>query len=639
MGSQQANALAPSPAERAAPGRLESAVRFVRLVSAAASVVFVCLGVATATDPTVAAMLWAVAVGLPFHVFAFASNDVVDLPIDRTDPRRARSPLVAGVISPQVALVVALAHLPVAFLALLVAGGGAASGSLAGAAVGLMLYNLVGKRLGVPLVADLGQGAAFALLVVVGAALGSGPTHATWWVAAYVAIHVALVNGIHGALRDAENDAVRGARTTALLLGASASPREGIAVPAAVRRWGVVLQAVLLGLLVVPLLTGAVGSPRSASVALAAVGGLAVAVTGTWMLALAYARRHDLRAAMACGTWHVVAMLAAPLVMLTPRLVWPAAFVAAAVLLAPPLLFDRAVRTTAFQVPGSTASPQPTPGTAPVRGLWRMTRPGNWVVAAAVIAIGGLVSGGPWWRYVCAMVAAACVVMATNVCNDRCDGAADRLNRPDRPLPAGLVTGNAADRFVLATAVVGVCTAALLDAAAAVVTGAVLVLGLCYSVALRRLGVLGPLSVALSFAALAPAGGLFVSHEIVAFHGLAVGLVLPLVFGRECLKAVPDQHGDRVAGFSTVATRYGSDGAVRLFRAGCLVSMAVAVVPAFAGAGIAYVVGACVCVIVPGLVALWRTWGHPSASGVAAALELTGRVFGLGLLPLLVLAT
>jgi 4-hydroxybenzoate polyprenyltransferase len=58
-------------------------------------------------------LLWRVALGLSFHVFAYALNDVCDLPIDRTEPGRARDPLVRGVISVRTVTFLALGQLPV----------------------------------------------------------------------------------------------------------------------------------------------------------------------------------------------------------------------------------------------------------------------------------------------------------------------------------------------------------------------------------------------------------------------------------------------------------------------------------------------------------------------------------------------
>src|SRR6266511_983049 len=53
-----------------------------------------------------------VGVGLAFHIFGYLSNDLVDLPIDRTQPLRADSPLVRGLVRPSVAWWVAMIPVP-----------------------------------------------------------------------------------------------------------------------------------------------------------------------------------------------------------------------------------------------------------------------------------------------------------------------------------------------------------------------------------------------------------------------------------------------------------------------------------------------------------------------------------------------
>ena len=49
---------------------------------------------------TLTVLIGLLLVGLCFHVVAFVLNDIFDLELDRTDPTRVQSPLVAGQISP-----------------------------------------------------------------------------------------------------------------------------------------------------------------------------------------------------------------------------------------------------------------------------------------------------------------------------------------------------------------------------------------------------------------------------------------------------------------------------------------------------------------------------------------------------------
>jgi len=195
--------------------------RLVRLFSMGATVAYSLLGMATAGGhASVGQALAAVLVGISFHLFAFPLNDVIDLPIDRTNPRRADGPLVRGLIAPNTMLGVALAQVPLMAAVLLVADAG--SGAFLSwilAVVTLGAYDLWGKRLPVPFVADIIQGAGFAALVVMGGYWRGGPGVVTWWVAAYIVVYIAQINAVHGGVRDIGNDTAHGARTTPVLLG------------------------------------------------------------------------------------------------------------------------------------------------------------------------------------------------------------------------------------------------------------------------------------------------------------------------------------------------------------------------------------------------------------------------------------
>ncbi len=90
-----------------APGLLDlvmAADRLVRLHFLVFTSQLVIFGLAAATVHGAATPAWPrllgiFAVGLAFHVFAYVFNDVIDLPVDRTQPRRAGDPLVKGEVS------------------------------------------------------------------------------------------------------------------------------------------------------------------------------------------------------------------------------------------------------------------------------------------------------------------------------------------------------------------------------------------------------------------------------------------------------------------------------------------------------------------------------------------------------------
>lgn len=188
------------------------------------------------------------AAAVAFHLFVYISNDVFDLPLDRTQPLRAGSPLVRGLVSPNVALIVALVPVPLAAVLHLAFGGAPAASAvlLLGMALGF-LYNRYGKRIALPLLSDAIQGLGWVALALYGAlATGHALTPPVSWLAATVFFFVLLVNTMHGGLRDLENDARHGARTTAIFLGARIGPDGELVVPRLVVLYGLALQVLLL---------------------------------------------------------------------------------------------------------------------------------------------------------------------------------------------------------------------------------------------------------------------------------------------------------------------------------------------------------------------------------------------------------
>lgn len=602
-----------------------------------ATLLYPLVGVATATDPaTPRLFLWALATGVLFHVYADVGNDVMDLPIDRTDPRRAPSPLVREVISPPAALLIAVAALPPLLATTIVLDLSAASAPLLAAVVLIGLYNLAGKSLPIPFVADVVQGAGWASLVLAGGAAAGGVTAATGWAAGAVLAYVALVNGVHGAVRDAVNDRRSGARTTALLLGADIEAQTRIVLPAPLAVWGAALH-LLFGVTAGAMLLAAANREASAW---AAVVALAVYAAATVSLLQAYASRDDLRRAMARGTWHLFLLPATLLLAAASQMTGAAAVATATAYVLPPVFFGWTVRDSEFGLPSTVRSAETSRLSGNVRqrimAMWDMTRPGTPLAAAALVVVGSLLAGRLTGEALALMVAAACAVAAANVFNDRCDRVADEINRPERPLVTGPVDDNDADRFVLSATIGSIGSAALAGGPATFATAVLIFVALGYSLLLRRT-VLGHLTVAALFAAPLVYGGWFGGGSVTAEHAVAAGLVTLFVFGRETLKGVPDRRGDMAAGYRTIATALGEAGALTVFRwtsgAFCLAAVGASLV----AADIAYLAAALVCAVVPTLRTLQMVSGRPSLQVVDRAVQFSGLVFLLGVIPLLLL--
>jgi len=313
--------------------------RLIRLFSMGATVAYGPLGMATTGAPAASGAAAIVVIGVLFHLFAFPLNDVLDLALDRTNQRRADGPLVRGLVAPRTMLGVALLQIPLMFVVLLAADtGSGALVSWAVAVAALGAYDLGGKRLSVPFLADIDQGVGFAALVVMGAYWQGTPTSVTWWVAAYVVVYITQINGVHGGLRDIGTDAAHGVRTTPVLLGCGVDDQGVPLISGSMAVFIVVTELAQIGLLVGIFLA----MPRTAAAwwaaPAAAIAARLWASRSGWR---AFNSRTDRAPMMSFGVWHLFwALTAAVVAPLGGTAVWLAALVIV-VYLAPPGVFAR----------------------------------------------------------------------------------------------------------------------------------------------------------------------------------------------------------------------------------------------------------------------------------------------------------
>lgn len=228
---------------RRAAGLLRQLARFFRFPSLGATLAVMLLGLACdSRHPSGMQLGIVLAVGVLFHIGVYVLNDVVDVDIDRTDPRRVGSPLTVGEVSVSTALLVAAVCLLAGVGLLRWTASTAAVTYFVLGAVGLGVYDVFGKRCSFPPAIDMIQGAGWACLLLAGSAVGGSTTLAATLLGCSVCAHVMVVTGIPAGLRDLANDARHGARTTALLfVPAAALPGR---LPRGYVSYGLVLHAI-----------------------------------------------------------------------------------------------------------------------------------------------------------------------------------------------------------------------------------------------------------------------------------------------------------------------------------------------------------------------------------------------------------
>jgi geranylgeranylglycerol-phosphate geranylgeranyltransferase len=206
-------------------------------------------------------------------------------------------------------------------------------------------------------------------------------------------------------------------------------------------------------------------------------------------------------------------------------------------------------------------------------------RPLNGVMAGAGVLVGAFVSRSPTWWGPAALGAfsAFAAAAAANAMNDRLDVEADRVNRPDRPVPSGRVTVGAATATAVVCGIVSVALAAGVGPRAAALALAWLALTALYSATLKGVPIVGNVAVALVASTPFLMGGFTQGKYLLALIPCSLAFLVHLA--REIVKDVEDVEGDRTVGVRTFAVRRGSAASYALARAVMIGLMGLAAYP------------------------------------------------------------
>lgn len=190
-------------------------------------------------------------------------------------------------------------------------------------------------------------------------------------------------------------------------------------------------------------------------------------------------------------------------------------------------------------------------------GLVQLTRPANAAITWAAVIVGGMAAGrqGVSVAVILAGLSAALIAAGGNALNDCFDVAADRINKPRRPIPSGRVSRAWACAWAVVLLGLGLCVGAALGAPMLCLAAAAALLLAAYSWRLKPTpywgnGVVGLVS-GLAFVY----GGLAVSSPLPAL--VPAGLAFLFHFARELIKDVEDAAGDAHVRARTAPLRYG----------------------------------------------------------------------------------
>jgi len=186
-----------------------------------------------------------------------------------------------------------------------------------------------------------------------------------------------------------------------------------------------------------------------------------------------------------------------------------------------------------------------------------LCRPLNVVIGMLSIFIGAFITGTihPFDKVMLACLSGGVIAAAANVINDYYDVEIDKINKPYRPIAAGIITLNQAFVFSMTLFLVGIVLGGLINWQALVVSVFSAALLFLYSYRLKRTVLWGNLSVSLVTALAFIYGGIAVNRLGFALIPATFSFFYHL--GREIIKDVEDIEGDRADHIQTLPIVHG----------------------------------------------------------------------------------
>jgi geranylgeranylglycerol-phosphate geranylgeranyltransferase len=217
-----------------------------------------------------------------------------------------------------------------------------------------------------------------------------------------------------------------------------------------------------------------------------------------------------------------------------------------------------------------------------IKALYKLGRPLTTLSGVLAVFLGGYVAGtGAWGNILLAGLTTLLISAAANAWNDYLDVEIDRINQPQRPLPAGKVSLRAARWFSFVLTMLSLVTASFINLPAFLIAVASSAILYIYSLRLKSTVLLGNATVATVSALSAIFGGV-AAGNVVPTLWLALIIFLGIM-GREVLKTMADYEGDLSQRCRTVATVWGRRKARIVFYILAVATLIVMMLPYLTG--------------------------------------------------------
>lgn len=211
--------------------------------------------------------------------------------------------------------------------------------------------------------------------------------------------------------------------------------------------------------------------------------------------------------------------------------------------------------------------------------LIQLSRPVNVAITFLSVFIAAFITGTlqPPQAVLLACLSAGLIAAAANTINDFYDVEIDRINKPRRPLPAGMISPATARAAALAEFALGNLLAALISLPMLLIALVFSALTYLYSAYLKRTVLWGNIAVSLTTAAAFIYGGTAVNRP--AQTVIPAALAFFFHFGREIIKDMEDVEGDSFHHANTFPVRFGMRPAIALVWINFIVLMVLTIFP------------------------------------------------------------
>ncbi len=190
-------------------------------------------------------------------------------------------------------------------------------------------------------------------------------------------------------------------------------------------------------------------------------------------------------------------------------------------------------------------------------GIILLTRPPNVLITFIAVFIGASVSGAiyPSERLFFACLSAGIICSGGNMLNDYFDVESDRINKPARPIPAGIILKPEALVWGVLISLTGFSLSFIIGLRGIFIAGTAVILLFLYNARLKKTILAGNIIISFLTGLAFIYGGEAVGNIKAAY--IPAGFAFLFHFGREIIKDTEDIEGDTKAEICTFPVKFG----------------------------------------------------------------------------------